>query len=48
MWTVVAILLIAWLVAMLASVTFGGWIHLLPLLAVILAAFRLFRGWRQR
>lgn len=34
MWVLVAILLIAWLGALLASYTLAGWIHLLPLIAL--------------
>lgn len=47
MWTLIPILLIAWLVGLLLSYNFGGWIHLLPLLAVVLAIASLF-GKRKR
>lgn len=33
MWTLVAILLILWLSGLLSSVTMGGWIHIVPVIA---------------
>ena len=45
MWTVVALLLILWLGALLASYTFGGLIHLVPLLAI---AFVILTLWSRR
>lgn len=42
MWAAVAVLLLAWLVGLLASMTFGGLIHILPGLAVILALWALY------
>lgn len=44
----IAILLIVWLAGLLGSFTFGGWIHLLPAVAVVLGLLRLFRGRRRR
>lgn len=34
MWMLVAVLLILWLGGLLASMTMGGWVHLLPLIAL--------------
>lgn len=34
MWTLVAILLIVWLLGLLTSYTLGGWIHVVPLIAL--------------
>lgn len=34
MWTLVAILLILWLMGLLVSYTLGGWIHIIPLIAL--------------
>lgn len=41
MWTLVAILLIIWLLGLLTSVTLSGWIHILPLAAVAVVIFAL-------
>ncbi|HUP65665.1 MAG TPA: hypothetical protein VM557_10310 [Thermoanaerobaculia bacterium] len=40
---IAAVLLILWMLALLRSLTFGGWIHLLPVLA---AGFLI--GWMLR
>ena len=40
------ILLVLWAVGMLTSTTFGGLIHLLLLVALIVIVFRLFSGRR--
>ncbi len=39
MWSLIAILLIVWLVGMLTSNTFGGILHMLVIVSAILAAF---------
>lgn len=38
MWAIVPVLLIIWLVGLLASRTGGGLLHILPLMAAVLAA----------
>lgn len=43
LWTVIAILLVLWLVGLLADVA-GGFIHLLLLAALIVFLVQLFRG----
>lgn len=47
MWTLVALLLIGWMIGLLSSNTFGGWVHLLPILAVLFVIAGLF-GKRKR
>jgi hypothetical protein len=46
MWTIIAILLILWLVGLLSSYTFGGLLHILLVVAVILLIVRLVSGRR--
>ena len=48
MWALVAILLLAWLVGLLLSMTFGGMIHILPILALVVAAWALFTRKKRR
>jgi hypothetical protein len=44
LWTVLAILLVLWLVGVITSVTAGGLIHLLLLVAVVVLIFNLLSG----
>lgn len=46
LYTIVAILLILWLLGMVSSYTVGGLIHLLLVVAVIIVIFRLISGRR--
>jgi hypothetical protein len=46
LWTIVAILLILWLVGLVGSYTFGGLIHVLLVLAVVIIVLQLFTGRR--
>ena len=46
LWTITIILFILWLVGLVSSYTFGGWIHILLVLAVILLIFNLLSGRR--
>lgn len=48
MWAAVAVFLLAWLVGLLASMTFGGLLHILPVLAVILALWALYTRKKRR
>ena len=41
MWTIIIILLILWLLGLLTAYTFGGLIHILLVIALILAIIRL-------
>ena len=44
LWTIVAILVVLWLVGMLTSTTLGGVIHILLVIAVIVIVVRLLQG----
>lgn len=46
LWTIVAILLVMWLIGLVGSYTFGGLIHLLLVLAVVVIAIQLITGRR--
>jgi hypothetical protein len=45
-WTIFVILLVLWLVGMVSSVTFGGFIHLLLVLALVVLLLNLITGRR--
>lgn len=44
MWTLVVILLILWLLGFITSYTFGGLIHILLVIAIIVIIIRLVQG----
>jgi len=44
LWTIAIILLILWLVGLITASTFGGWIHVLLVIAVIIIIVRLLQG----
>jgi hypothetical protein len=46
LWTIFVILLVLWLVGLVSSATFGGFIHLLLVLAVVVLIFQLLSGRR--
>lgn len=46
LWTIFVVLLVLWLVGYVSSVTMGGFIHLLLLLAVVTLLIRLVQGRR--
>jgi hypothetical protein len=46
LWTIFVILLVLWLLGVVTSYTFGGFIHILLVLAVITLLIRLFQGRR--
>ena len=46
LWTIFVILLILWLLGLVSGSTFGGFIHLLLILAVIVVAINLIQGRR--
>lgn len=46
LWTIFIILLILWLVGLVSSHTFGGYIHVLLVVAVIVLIIRLVTGKR--
>ncbi len=45
-WTLFVILLVLWLVGMVSSVTFGGLIHLLLVIALVMLVINLVSGRR--
>ena len=45
-WTFAVVLLALWLLGMLASYTFGGFIHVLLVLALVVVLVRLIQGRR--
>ena len=46
LWTLFVVLLVLWLLGIVTSFTLGGFIHVLLLVAVILAAMQLLAGRR--
>ena len=46
LWTITIILFILWVLGMVSSHMFGGWIHLLLVLAEIVLIFNLLSGRR--
>jgi hypothetical protein len=46
LWTIFVILLVLWLLGMVSSYTLGGFIHVLLIVAVILAVMQLIQGRR--
>ena len=46
LWTITVILFILWIIGLVSSYTFGGWIHILLILAIIDLIFNLFSGRR--
>jgi len=43
LWTIVAIMLVLWLLGLVSSYTMGGFIHILLIVAIILAIVSLVR-----
>ncbi len=46
LWTITIILFVLWIVGLVSSYTFGGWIHILLVLAIIVLIFNLMSGRR--
>ena len=46
LWTIFVILLILWLLGLISGYVFGGFIHLLLVLAIIVVVIRLLTGRR--
>ena len=46
LWTIVLILLVLWLLGLVSSYTLGGFIHLLLVVAIIIAVVNLVQGRR--
>lgn len=46
LWTIFAVLLVLWFLGLVTSYTFGGFVHILLVLAVVVLLFQLFSGRR--
>jgi hypothetical protein len=46
LWTILAILLILWLLGMVTSYTLGGFIHILLVIALVVVIIRVIQGRR--
>lgn len=46
LWTIFVILVVAWLLGMVSSYTFGGFLHLLLVLAVAVVLINIIQGRR--
>ena len=46
LWTLFVVLLVLWLLGLVTSYTFGGFVHILLVLAVIVLVFQLVSGRR--
>lgn len=46
LWTIFVILLVMWLLGMVSSYTLGGFIHLLLVLAIVIALIQVLQGRR--
>jgi hypothetical protein len=47
LWTIIAILLILWILGLITSYTFGGLLHIILVVAVILLVIQLVSGRRR-
>ena len=48
LWTIAIILLILWVLGLVTSTTFGGLVHILIVIAIIVVILQLVRGRRSR
>lgn len=48
LWTIIVILLVLWLAGLVTSYTFGGLLHILIVIAVIVLVINLIQGRRGR
>jgi hypothetical protein len=46
LWTIIAILLVLWLLGLVSSYTMGGLIHILLVVAIVMVLLNLIRGRR--
>ncbi len=46
LWTIFVILLVLWILGLVSGTTFGGFVHLLIVLAVVVLIFQLLSGRR--
>jgi hypothetical protein len=47
LWTIIAILLILWILGLVSSYTFGGLLHIILVVAIILLIIQLLSGRRR-
>jgi len=47
LWTIIAILLVLWLLGMITSYTMGGFIHILLVIAIVALLVRIISGNRS-
>ena len=47
LWTIAVILFVLWILGFLTSATFGGWIHLLLIVVIVVIAIQLLQGRRM-
>jgi len=47
LWTIFVILLVLWLLGMVSSYTFGGFIHILLVIAIVVVLIQVISGRRQ-
>jgi hypothetical protein len=47
LWTIIAILLILWILGLITSYTFGGLLHIILVVAIILLILQLLSGRRR-
>jgi len=47
MYIAAAVLIVLWLLGLLTSMSFGGWIHALLVVAIILVLWQMFGGQNQ-
>ncbi len=47
LWTIIAILLILWILGLITSYTFGGLLHIILVVAIILLIIQLLSGRRR-
>ena len=48
MYIVAAVLIVLWLLGLLTSTTFGGWIHALLVVGIVLVLWKMFGGQGQQ
>jgi hypothetical protein len=46
LWTIAVVLLVLWLLGMVSSVTIGGFIHVLLVIAIVVVLLRVIQGRR--
>ena len=44
LWTIAVVLVILWLLGVVSSYTMGGFIHILPIIAIVVVLVRVIQG----